>query len=335
MEIFDVAIIGAGPVGLFTAFQAGMNELKSCIIDTLEDVGGQCTALYPEKPIYDIPGFSLITAQQLIKNLQDQLLPFSCKMFLNETCISIKKVDKLWVLRCKHNLILAKTIIIAAGAGFFRARKPPLANIEEFEKDSVFYHVANKEKFRNKIVTIAGGGDSALDWALVLATDVAKKVNLVHRRNSFSALQRTVSSIKKLGSTGQINLVTPFQLSGLRGKNNKLTHISVKSLEGEEQELKTDFLLPFFGMSTHLGLIHDWGLEISQKHIKVEHETMQTCLTGVYAVGDICHYPGKLKFISTGFAEATRAVHSAYDFINPNVTRHFEHSTTKGVKSNV
>lgn len=331
MRIFDTAIIGAGPVGLFTIFQAGMNELDACIIDSLSTVGGQCSALYAEKPIYDIAGFHKITAQDLINNLKKQIAPFSYETFLNQTCEDLKYENGLWQLQSEQNQITAKTIIIAAGAGSFEVRKPPVPGLSAFENKSVFYHVTEKSKFKDKIVTIVGGGDSALDWAVLLADGIAKKVNLVHRRDNFRALQKTVSLMKVLQQQGKIDIITPCQLTGVKGNNGYLTHIDVKNMAGEITTLKSDYLLPFFGMTMNLGAINNWGLKIIDKHIEVDPASMETCLAGVFAIGDICFYPGKLKFISTGFAEAARAIHSAYDFIHPGENRHFEHSTTKGI----
>ena len=331
MKTYDVAIIGAGPVGLFAVFQAGMLGLKTCVIDALGFVGGQCAALYPQKPIYDIPGFHDITAQELVENLKKQAAPFFPEYFLDEECVEIEKGQGYWLLKSPKNTIQAKTIIIAAGGGSFDVRKPPLENIEKYEDISVFYHVTNVELFKDKIVTIAGGGDSALDWAVVLAKDVAKKVQIVHRRADFRAAPKTVAQMKELCALGKIELITPYQLNGLVGHDGKLLAIDVKDLDGGVVALQSDYLLPFFGMSMDIGHINDWNLVIKNKHIEVDQKNMQTNLDGVFAIGDVCDYPGKLKLILTGFAEAARACHSAYDFINPNAPLHFEHSTTKGL----
>lgn len=331
MKTYDIAIIGAGPVGLFAVFQAGMLGLKTCVIDALGFVGGQCAALYPQKPIYDIPGFHDITAQELVENLKKQAAPFFPKYFLDEECVEIEKGQGYWLLKSPKNTIQAKTIIIAAGGGSFDVRKPPLKDIEKYEDISVFYHVTNVELFKDKIVTIAGGGDSALDWAVVLAKNVAKKVQIVHRRADFRAAPKTVAQMKELCTLGKIELITPYQLDGLVGHDGKLRTINVKDLDGNVVALQSDYLLPFFGMSMDIGHINDWNLVIKNKHIEVDQKNMQTNLDGVFAIGDVCDYPGKLKLILTGFAEAARACHSAYDFINPNTPLHFEHSTTKGL----
>ena len=331
MITYDIAIIGAGPVGLFTVFQAGMLGLKSCVIDTLSFMGGQCSALYPQKPIYDIPGFSSIAAQELIENLKKQASPFKPKCLLNQQCLDIRKKDSIWFLKSSKNTIKAKTIIIAAGGGSFSPRKPPLKDIQSYENISVFYHIKDKNLFKDKIVTIAGGGDSALDWAVALANGITKKLYLVHRRSDFRAAPNTVKEIRRLCNLNKIQLVTPYQLDNLKGNKGVLHEIIVKNLDGNILSFRSDYLLPFFGMSMNIGPINHWGISIKNKHIEVDPATMQTSLSGVFAIGDICSYPGKLKLILTGFAEAARACHSAYKIINPDLPLHFEYSTTKGL----
>ncbi len=312
-----------------------MLGLKSCIIDTLGFLGGQCNALYAEKSIYDIAGYPSISAEKLIENLTKQAEPFKAQNYLNQQCNSITKKDGYWEISTSKSLIKAKTIIIAAGGGTFEVRKPPIENIQNFEDISVFYHIKNKGTFKNKTVTIAGGGDSALDWAVILASGIAKKVYIVHRRNNFRAAPKTVEEINRLTENGHIELITPYQLSKLKGKEGVLHEIEVKDLDNNIKLLKSDYLLPFFGMAMNIGPINCWNLSIINKHIEVNPESMQTNLNGIYAVGDICTYPGKLKLILTGFAESARACHSAYSYINPNVPLHFEHSTTKGLPNNL
>ncbi|WPX96673.1 NAD(P)/FAD-dependent oxidoreductase [Candidatus Bandiella euplotis] len=331
MNIYDIAIIGAGPVGLFTVFQAGMLGLKVCVVETLGFVGGQCSALYPQKPIYDIPGFHNINAQELVDNLKKQAAPFNPQYFLDEQCLDIKKEAEHWLLTSHKNTIRAKVIIIAAGGGSFDVRKPPLKNIDQYENTTVFYHVANTDLFKDKVVTIAGGGDSALDWAIVLAKGIAKKVYIIHRRPDFRAAPKTVAEMNELRDLKKIEIITPYQLETLEGANGRLSSIIVKNLDNELISLKSEYLLAFFGMSMNIGCINNWGLSIKNKYIEVDPSTMQTNLTGVFAVGDICNYPGKLKLILTGFAEGARACHSAYTIIRPEVPLHFEHSTTKGL----
>ena len=322
-------------MGIFSIFQAGMLGLKSCIIDTLGFLGGQCSALYAEKPIYDIAGYPSISAEKLIENLTKQAEPFKAQHYLNQQCNSITKKGEYWEISTSKNLIKAKTIIIAAGGGTFEVRKPPVENIVDYEGISVLYHIKNKNAFKNKIVTIAGGGDSALDWAVILAKDIAKKVYIVHRRTNFRAAPKTVEEMNQLTENGNIELITPYQLNGLKGKNGILNEIGVKDLDGNIKYLKSDYLLPFFGMAMNIGSLDNWNLSIINKHIEVNPASMQTNLNGIFAVGDICTYPGKLKLILTGFAESARACHSAYSYIKPNTPLHFEHSTTKGLPKSI
>ncbi|MFQ3307611.1 MAG: thioredoxin reductase (NADPH) [Candidatus Midichloriaceae bacterium] len=331
MLVKDVVIIGAGPVGLFTVFQAGMLKLSSCVVDVLPHIGGQCSALYPEKPIYDIPGFSKINAQDLIENLEKQASPFDAEYFLGRECINIKKESNNWIVTTTKEKIKAKTIIIAAGAGSFEVRKPPIKGISEFENKSVFYNVINKDKFKNKVVTIAGGGDSAIDWALILASGIAKKVYLIHRRDKFRASPKNIERLNQLKIDNHLEIISPFNLKSLKGNNGVLTEIIVENLDGEERSLKSDYLLPFFGMNMNIGTIQNWNLEVENKHISVDPSSMETNLNGVFAIGDICNYPGKLKLILTGFSEAAVACHAAYAIIHPDTPLHFEYSTTKGI----
>ena len=311
-----------------------MLGLRTCIIDSLNFMGGQCSALYPEKPIYDIAGFSSITAKNLIDNLSKQANVFNSKKYLNQTCTDIINEDNYWKIKTDKNIIKTKSIIIAAGAGTFEVRKPPLNNIESFENKSVFYHISNTNIYKDKIVTIAGGGDSALDWAVILAKNFAKKVYIIHRRKNFRAAPKTVEEIENLSKNGNLELVTPYQLHKITGKNGVLESIEVINLDGNTKTIKSDYLLPFFGMSMNIGPLNNWNLNIKNNHIEVNPATMETNLKGIYAVGDICNYPGKLKLILTGFAESARACHSIYSYINPNKALHFEHSTTKGIPKN-
>ena len=308
--------------------------MRTCIIDSLNFMGGQCSALYPEKPIYDIAGFSSITAKNLIDNLSKQANVFDSKKYLNQTCTNIINEDNYWKIETEKNIIQTKSIIIAAGAGTFEVRKPPLKNIESFENKSVFYHISNTNIYKDKIVTIAGGGDSALDWAVILAKNFAKKVYIIHRRNNFRAAPKTVEEIENLSKNGNLELVTPYQLHKITGKNGVLESIEVINLDGNTKTIKSDYLLPFFGMSMNIGPLNNWNLNIKNNHIEVNPATMETNLKGIYAVGDICNYPGKLKLILTGFAESARACHSIYSYVNPNKSLHFEHSTTKGIPKN-
>jgi thioredoxin reductase (NADPH) len=328
----DLVIIGAGPVGLFAIFEAGMMRIKSYVIDSLEDVGGQCTALYPEKPIYDIPGFPKIMAADLIQNLKKQAAPFDPVYHLGQQVTSLELMkDGRWKLLTSTGTIFeTKTILIAAGVGAFGPHRPPLDGIEEFEGKSIFYFVKNREDFRGKNLMIAGGGDSAVDWALSLS-EVAKKVTVVHRRSKFRAAPENENQLKKLAEKGIVDLVIPYQLDGLKGSDGHLKSVLLKSLDGEAKEIETDILLPFYGLSMELGPIANWGLNLNSTHIAVNPVDQSTNLPGIYAIGDIATYPKKLKLILTGFAEAAQAAHAIREYLNPGEVYHFEYSTTSGV----
>jgi len=329
----DVAIIGAGPVGLFAAFECGMMRLKCHVIDSLEMVGGQCTALYPEKPIYDIPGFPKILAADLIDNLKKQVEPFEPIYHLGQQVVKIDNIlSDGWRLETSTgNVIEAKTILIAAGVGAFGPNRPPLEGLENFEGKSVFYYIKNREDFRNKRLVIAGGGDSAVDWALSLS-EIAEKVTVVHRRPKFRAAPESEAKLNRLAEQGIIDLVIPFQLEGLAGKEGILETVIVKSLEGDVQEIPTDILLAFYGLAMDLGPIAHWGLQLNTTHIMVAPEDCSTNIPGVYAIGDIASYPHKLKLILTGFAEAAQAAHAIRALVHPGEVYHFEYSTTSGVQ---
>ncbi len=335
-SIIDVAIIGAGPVGLFAVFQCGMLGLKSCVIDSLGDIGGQCTALYPEKPIYDIPGFPNVAAGDLIANLEAQAAPFKPEYHLGQTVQGLARIDdNLWRLTTSAGTeIQARTVIIAAGSGAFGPNRPPLDGIETYEGKSVFYMVRRREDFRNKRVVIAGGGDSAVDWALSLS-DVAAKVMVVHRRDQFRAAPESLTRLRTLAAQGKIEMVVPYQLQGLQGDAGKLSRIIVHDLDGNERALDADVLLPFFGLAASLGPIAEWGLDIAHHHITVNPATAETNIPGIYAIGDIVAYSNKLKLILTGFAEAAQASHAIYHRLNPGHELHMEYSTTKGLPGSV
>jgi thioredoxin reductase (NADPH) len=332
IQTTDVAIIGAGPVGLFAVFECGMMRLNCHVIDTLEMVGGQCAALYPEKPIYDIPGFPEVLAADLIDRLKAQAAPFEPVYHLNQQVMSLEKTpEELWILETsKGTRIQTKAIVIAAGVGAFGPNRPPLENLEEFEEKSVFYYVKNREAFRNKRLVIAGGGDSAVDWALSLAP-IAEKVTVVHRRAKFRAAPESEAKLHKLASDGIIDLAIPYQLEGLQGDNGVLKTVVLKSLGGEMREVPADVLLPFYGLAMNLGPIADWGLDLNGTHIHVAPDSCATNLPGVFAIGDIATYPHKLKLILTGFAEAAQAAHTIRTYLHPGEVYHFEYSTTSGV----
>lgn len=329
----DVAIIGAGPVGLFAVFQCGMLGLSSVVTDSLPEQGGQCAALYPEKPIYDIPGFPDVAAGDLIARLETQASPFSPEYCLGQSVTHLKKVangDIFELLTSAGTVIEAKTVIIAAGGGAFGPNRPPLPDIESYEGHSVFYMVRRREDFRGKRIVIAGGGDSAVDWALSLA-GVARSVQLVHRRDRFRAAPESVSRLQTLAAEGAVELVVPYQLKALDGTNGHLSSVIVATEDGEDRALEADCLLPFFGLASSLGPIADWGLNIDHHHIVVDPSTAETSLSGVYAIGDIASYSNKLKLILTGFAEAAQAAHAIYRRLHPGQELHMEYSTTKGL----
>jgi thioredoxin reductase (NADPH) len=328
----DVVIIGAGPVGLFAIFEAGMVKLSCHVVDALDAVGGQCTALYPEKPIYDIPGFPSIMAQDLVNNLEAQAAPFAPTYHLGQR---VEKVEKLaggsWQLTTSTGTVLVcKAIIIAAGCGAFGPNRPPLDGIEAYEGTSVFYLVSKREAFRGKKVVIAGGGDSAVDWAISLS-ELTEKLYVVHRRAKFRCAPESASRLEALAAEGKIEMIVPYQLDGLEGANGQLTGVRVATLEGEKRTLEADVLLPFFGLSMELGPIAQWGLNLDHNHIAIAQSSCATSEPGIFAAGDIATYPGKLKLILSGFAEAATAAHNAHKVVRPDEVLHFEYSTTSGV----
>jgi thioredoxin reductase (NADPH) len=328
----DIAIIGAGPVGLFTVFQAGMLKMNCHVIDTLESPGGQCISLYPEKPIYDIPAHPKILAKDLVDSLMEQIAPFSPTFHLNQRVEHLSKQDDCFVLETSNgNVIKAKAVIIAAGAGAFGPNRPPLDRLEEFENNSVFYMVTRKESLRGKKVMIAGGGDSAVDWAISLA-EIAD-VTLVHRRDKFRCAPNSHDQVLSLAKQEKIKIVTPYQLDQLCGKNGVLEEVILRDFEGNTKSFPTDVLLSFYGLAMDIGPIEHWGLDIHKKHLAINPLTMETNIPGVFAVGDICSYPGKLKLILTGFSEAAIACHAIYGLVFPGELLHFEYSTTKGISA--
>ncbi len=328
----DVAIIGAGPVGLFAVFECGMLKMKCHVVDVLDVQGGQCAALYPEKPIYDIPGQPRIEAAELIDRLVEQAAPFAPVYHLGQRVETLaRQLDGRWLVGTSAGTqIDAAAVIVAAGVGAFGPNRPPLAGIEAYENRSVFYMVTRKEALRGKRVVVAGGGDSALDWSILLA-DIAAKVMVVHRRDKFRGAPDSVAKLHALAEAGKIELVTPYQLHGLEGAGGQLAAVTVATLEGEVRRLDADVLLPFFGLSMNLGPIADWGLALDKSHITIDQATAATSAPGIFAVGDIATYPHKLKLILTGFAEAASAAHAIHPLAHPGEVLHFEYSTTSGV----
>ncbi len=330
----DVCIIGAGPVGLFAVFELGMLKLSAHIVDALPEVGGQCTALYPEKPIYDIPGFPAIDAQDLITNLKAQAAPFSPTYHLNQQVTHLKKRDdgRFDLITSTGTHINAGAVMIAAGCGAFGPNRPPLDGIEAYEGSAVHYMVTQKDQFAGKTLVIAGGGDSAVDWAVALAP-IAKKIYMVHRRDKFRAMPESVEKMNALAAEGRIEMVVPYQLSALHGDGKTLESVEVAALDGSKLSLKADHLLAFFGLSMELGPIAEWGLGLHLSHITTNPTTSETSVPGIFAIGDIATYAHKLKLILCGFSEAAMAAHAAYKILRPDVPLHFEYSTSKGVKA--
>ena len=330
----DVVIIGAGPTGLFSIFEMGMNKMSCHVVDSLDEIGGQCVALYPEKPIYDIPAYPQIGAKDLIDKLSEQAAPFNPTYHLGQQVNSISQLDsdgrKWQVVTSKGTNIVCRSIVIAAGVGAFGPNRPPLEGIEEYESKSVFYYVKNTAKFAGKSIVIAGGGDSAVDWALNLH-DIAEKLYVVHRRPKFRATPDSSEKLRKLAEDGKIELVIPYQLSRLEGNNGQLSAVIVKTMSNEERKLEADVLLPFFGLSMNLGPIAEWELGLNKSHINIDPLTALTNRPGIYAVGDIATYDYKQKLILTGFAECAQAAHHIRRFLNPDQVIHFEYSTTSGV----
>lgn len=331
----DVAIIGAGPVGLFTVFQCGMLGMSCRVIDALEGVGGQCAALYPEKPIYDIPAYPEISGGDLVRQLEKQAEPFNPHYHLNQQVTGLSGKAGAFHLTTSAGVdIDAKVVIIAAGVGAFGPKRPPLADIETYEAagpgHGVKYMVSRTSDFAGKKVVIAGGGDSAVDWANVLA-GVAERVSIVHRRPKFRAMPDSVRKMEALIDDGRVDLVVPFQLERLEGRDRKLEAVIVADLDGNERALDADVLLPFYGLSQDLGPIREWELNDTRSGIPIDPASAMTSRDGIYAVGDIADCPGKLKLILTGFAEAASAAHHAFGTVFPDKALHFEYSTTKGV----
>ena len=323
MKKTDVIIIGAGPVGLFAVHQLGIKGLKAVVIDNLDKAGGQCIELYPDKPIYDIPAVPECTGEELTKRLLEQIKPFKTELFLNERVDEVLQEKENWVVKTnKKKEFSAPNIIIAGGVGSFEPRKISLKEAEKFEGKSVFYAVKNKEQLKNKKISIFGGGDSALDWALELSK--IAKVTLIHRREEFRGAPHTLNQIKK---EGKVDIKTKFQLSSISGKNN-IESINIKNDDGKETEVKTDYILSFFGLIMKLGPITEWGLNMDKKTIKVNTENFETNKKGIFAIGDICTYPGKLKLILSGFHEGALASVECFKRARPNEKYRFEFTTS-------
>jgi thioredoxin reductase (NADPH) len=328
----DVVIVGAGPVGLFAVFELGMLKIRAHLVDSLDAAGGQCAALYPEKPIYDIPGYPRIMAGELIEQLQRQAAPFEPVYHLGQRVERVTREGEGWLVETSAGTRIAcRALVIAAGCGAFGPNRPPLAGIESYEGKSVHYMVTRREIFRGKRIVIAGGGDSALDWTLSLA-ELAEKIYVVHRRPKFRGAPDSVAQMHRLAEQGdRVELVVPYQLHGLEGHDGALEAVVVRTLEGEERRLPADHLLAFFGLSMNLGPIAEWGLELERHLIVVDPATCETSAPGIFAIGDINSYPGKLKLILAGFSEAAIAAHAIHPLVHPGEELHWEYSTTKGL----
>jgi thioredoxin reductase (NADPH) len=332
-QITDVVIIGGGPVGLFAIFQAGMLGMRVHLFDTLPKLGGQCSALYPQKPIYDIPGHPKILSQDLIDNLIEQARPFHPVYHLDDQVLRLEKTeDVLWKVRSSSGFeIYTKTVLIVAGNGSFGPNRPALDGLEEFEQnDSVLYFLKECEDVRDKNVVIAGGGDSAADWTNLLG-NIASKIYLVHRREEFGCLPDSLARIKNLSASGAVEICSSTQVVGIQGRDGALQAVVLRDNEGKERTIPVDKAIFCYGLKMYLGPILNWGLELCKNRITVDFRTCETNLPGVYAAGDIAFYEGKLKLILTGFSEVAMALHHAHKKVFPDKVLRFQYSTDKGV----
>jgi len=324
----DAVIIGAGPVGLFAVFELGLLDIKTHLIDILDKPGGQCAELYPEKPIYDIPAFPIITGHDLTEGLLEQIKPFDPVFHLQQRVDELKPGSDggFHLTTDIGTRFETKIVIIAAGGGSFTPKRPPLSGIEQFEGTSVFYSVRRIEDFKDKNILIAGGGDSALDWALNLHP-VAKRITLVHRREEFRAAPDSVNKMRALADAGELDFVIG-QVMELHGEGDRLEAASIRPKEGEMTRLECDRLLPFFGLTMKLGPVADWGLNLERNHIPVDTEKFESSTKGIFAIGDINTYPGKLKLILSGFHEAALMARQAHRYVYPDTKLVFQHTTS-------
>jgi thioredoxin reductase (NADPH) len=327
----DICIIGAGPVGLFAVFEAGLLKMRCHLIDVLPQVGGQLTEIYPKKPIYDIPGFPEVLAHDLIENLSRQIAPFKPTFSLGERVIHLqKKGDGDFIVQTSDGTtVQSKAVVIAGGLGCFEPRKPEIQNLEQFEGRGVSYFIKDPETYRNKKLVIAGGGDSALDWTIHLA-GLAQHVTLVHRNETFRGAPDSTEKVFALAASGKINLLLNTNLHSVNG-NGHLNTVSCVDKEKVVKEIETDFLIPLFGLSPKLGPIGEWGLALDKHAIQVNTFDYSTSVEGIYAIGDINAYPGKLKLILSGFHEAALMAQSAFKFVYPDKKISFKYTTVNGV----
>jgi thioredoxin reductase (NADPH) len=329
----DLCIIGAGPVGLFAVFEAGLLKMRCHLVDALPQIGGQLSEIYPRKPIYDIPGFPEVQAQELVDNLRKQIAPFKPTFTLGERVEGLQRLtdNSFCVTTSDHTEIYCKAVVIAAGLGCFEPRKPELQNLEHFEGKGVSYMVKDPEMFRNKKLVIAGGGDSALDWTIHLS-EIAERVTLVHRNESFRGAPDSAEKVVELAKVGKIDLVLSAQLQGVNG-NGVVKSVSYIDKQQQAHEIETDYLIPLFGLSPKLGPIAEWGLSLDKNAIEVQTTDYSTNIPGVFAIGDINSYPGKLKLILCGFHEAALMAQSAFRIVYPDQKLSFKYTTVNGVNA--
>ena len=321
----DVVIIGAGPTGLFCAHQLGIIGLKCEIVDNLDKIGGQCIELYPDKPIYDIPAVPECTGEELTNNLIEQIKPFNFNFHLNDRVQELRKENYNWIVKTTNDKEFSTpNVVIAGGVGSFEPRKFPTKSADRFDGKNVLYSIKDKSIFKDKSVAIFGGGDSALDWAIELSN--TSKVSLIHRRDEFRGAPASVQKIKELSEKNIINLFTKYSIKDVKG-NGSLEEVEIKSEEGESKILKADYVLGFFGLIMQLGPIAEWGLNLDKKVIPVNTENFETNKKGIFAIGDICTYPGKLKLILSGFHEGALAARGCFKYARPNEKYRFEFTT--------
>jgi thioredoxin reductase (NADPH) len=327
----DVLIVGAGPIGLFAVFELGLLDIRAHLVDILPKAGGQCSELYPEKPIYDIPGFPIVTGQGLVENLEKQIEPFHPTFPFGEMVESLTPtcVDggpRFKITTDNGKTFDVKSVMIAAGGGSFQPKRPPIAGIDAYEGKSVFYAVRKMEEYRGRDIVIVGGGDSALDWTLNLQP-IAKRLTLVHRRDDFRAAPHSVNAMRELVGAGNMDLIIG-QTSKLTGADGQLSSVTIKTNDGTEKEVACDRLIPFFGLTMKLGPVANWGLNLHENLVPVDTEKFETNVPGIFAVGDINHYPGKLKLILSGFHEAALAAQKVHRYVYPDKKLTFQYTTS-------
>jgi thioredoxin reductase (NADPH) len=327
----DICIIGAGPVGLFAVFETGLLKMRCHLIDALPQAGGQLSEIYPQKPIYDIPGFPTVNAQELVDNLMEQIAPFKPTFSLGERVEQLfQEEDGTFIVKTSDDTeVHCKAVVIAGGLGCFEPRKPAIDRLEEFEGKGVAYMVKNPELFRDKRLVLSGGGDSALDWTIFLA-DIASEVTLVHRGDTFRGAPDSAEKVFELANQGRINLILQSYITGING-NGHLQEVTILDRENRESVIQTDHLIPLYGLTPKLGPIADWGLNIDHSAIEVDTYDYSTNIPGIYAIGDINTYPGKLKLILCGFHEAALMAQSAFKYVYPQQKLSFKYTTVYGV----